>query len=103
MLVVERGAMEPGHSLALAFDTPGADFMRGVEVGRLWEQLKGEAAVEQELHVSNAEMVLRLAEATGRRVRVSELDDTWMLATFEAPRWAAERIRPLDDPQCDGC
>jgi hypothetical protein len=29
-------------------------------------------------------MVLRLAEATGRSVHSEELDDTWLLVTFEA-------------------
>jgi hypothetical protein len=62
--------MESGHSLALAFDTDTMDFARGVEVGRLWEQLKEDPeAITQNVMAENAEMMLRLAEATGRAVR----------------------------------
>ena len=28
------------YALALAFDTDSPEFVRGVEIGRLWEQLK---------------------------------------------------------------
>lgn len=74
-----------GYSCAVEFDTSGADFVRGVEVGRLWEMLKTrEDTFEEIVHASNAEMVLRLSEATGRRVRSQELDETWILAVFDA-------------------
>jgi hypothetical protein len=74
-----------GHSLALALDTHGSDFVRGVEVGRLWEQLKSDELVAQQVHASNAEMLLRMAEATGRPLQADVLDDTWLLAHFDAP------------------
>lgn len=72
-------------SCVLKFDTAGSDFVRGVEVGRLWETLKTEdGPVEEIVHASNAEMIFRLSEATERAVRSEELDDTWLLVTFDA-------------------
>lgn len=75
-----------GYACALEFDTDATAFIRGVEVGRLWEILKNnpEEPVEEFLHASNAEMILRMAEATGRSARSEELDDTWLLVTFDA-------------------
>ncbi len=78
------------HSLALAFDTSAADFVRGVEVGRLWEQLKSDEPVVQEVHASNAEMLLRMAERTQRSLRAAEASDTWLIAHFDAPQEAPE-------------
>jgi len=74
-----------GYACALEFDTTTTDFVRGVEIGRLWEILKNSSeAVEEVVHASNAEMVLRVAEATGRLARSEELDDTWLLVSFAA-------------------
>ena len=74
-----------GYNCALAFDVSNADFVRGVEVGRVWEILKYvEEPVEEVVHASNAEMMLRIAEATGRSVRSEELDDTWLVVIFSA-------------------
>lgn len=70
------------YSLALAFDTGGSDFVRGVEIGRLWEMLKTEDGLEQTVHASNAEMVLRLGEATERPVCSEDLDDHWIVVRF---------------------
>jgi hypothetical protein len=77
--------MDDAYALALAFDTNASEFIRGVEVGRLWEQLKSEQGpIEEVVHASNAEMVLRLSEATDRAVRAEELDETWLQVTFDA-------------------
>lgn len=55
------------HALAVAFDTGDPEFARGVEVGRLWERLRAEPEpVVEMVHVGNAEMVLRIAEALQR-------------------------------------
>lgn len=84
------------YACALEFDTAAADFVRGVEVGRLWEILKGTPGeVEEIVHASNAEMILRIAEATGRGVRSQELDATWLLVTFSG---AERRSRPAPEP-----
>lgn len=71
-------------SLALAFDRDTPDFAHGVEVGRLWEQLHADPyeSVEQEVHAANAEMLMRLAEATGRRFEAEQHDDVWMTVRF---------------------
>ncbi|MEA2440667.1 MAG: hypothetical protein QOH76_2091 [Thermoleophilaceae bacterium] len=73
-----------GYACALRFDTNASEFVRGVEVGRLWEIVnRSDEAVEEFVHASNAEMVLRIAEATGRVARSEELDGGWLLVTFE--------------------
>lgn len=75
--------MESGHSLALAFDTDTVDFARGVEVGRLWEQLRTDSdAITQNVMAENAEMMLRLGEATGRAVSSIELPYDRIEVTF---------------------
>jgi hypothetical protein len=73
---------EIGHFLTLAFDTSGSDFVRGVEVGRLWEQLKSDEPVTGQMHTSNAEMLLRIADSTGRELTTETLDDTWLQVHF---------------------
>lgn len=74
-----------GFTCALQFDTSASEFVRGVEIGRLWEALKLESGpVEEYVHASNAEMILRLSEATGRAVSSEDLDETWLRVTFEA-------------------
>lgn len=75
--------MPDGYSIALPFDTAGADFVRGIEIGRLWEMLKADEEIEEQvLHASNAEMILRVAEATERAVIARELDDCWLAVAF---------------------
>jgi maleate cis-trans isomerase len=74
---------DEGYSLALPFDTDNEEFVRGVEIGRLWEKLKNEDGIVIEtIHLSNAEMVIRIAEALERPVVSEEIDDTWMTVTF---------------------
>jgi hypothetical protein len=73
------------YALVLPFDTDNPEFIRGVEVGRLWENLKAEPGpYEATVHLSNAEMVIRIAEAQNRTVESEELDDTWMNVKFGA-------------------
>jgi hypothetical protein len=76
-----RGSM--GHTCLLSFDTDDPEFARGFEIGRLWALLRSsEDAVVETTHASNTEMMLRLAEATDRRVRAVDLDDHWVEVTF---------------------
>lgn len=63
------------YGLALAFDSDDPEFARGVEVGRLWEQLKDPEPLEQTIHAGNVEMAVRMAEATGRRMVVEDSPD----------------------------
>lgn len=67
------------YALALAFDTDDPEFVRGVEVGRLWEQLKAGDADGQMFHATNAEMVMRMAESLDLDVRAEDVDETWMV------------------------
>ena len=76
-----------GYKIALEFDTATPDFVRGVEIGRLWEILtRTPGPVAEIIHASNAEMVQHLAERIGRAVRSEELDGTWILVAFDAAR-----------------
>jgi hypothetical protein len=72
-----------GHACLLPFDTEDAEFARGFEAGRLWALLRTtDDEVVETVHAVNAEMILRLGEATGRHVRAVDLDDNWIEATF---------------------
>lgn len=69
----------------LEFDSDSEELVRGVEIGRIWERLK---FVDEEVcvvvHTANAEMMLRIAEATGRSVQSDEHDGRWMTVIFAA-------------------
>jgi hypothetical protein len=82
--------------LALAFDGDSPDFAHGVEIGRLWEQLRFEPdeAVEQLVHAVNAEMCMRIGEALGRPFEADVLDDVWM----EVRYGPAELTTTQEDP-----
>lgn len=72
-----------GHACLLPFDTDDAEFARGFEAGRLWALLRSdEDEIVECIHASNAEMVMRLAEATERSVVATELGHDWLKATF---------------------
>ena len=74
-----------GFACALRFDTTASDFVRGVEVGRLWEMLKNDGEpVAEIIHASNAEMLMRVGEAYCRAVQSEELGDGWLLVKFDA-------------------
>ncbi len=80
-----------GHELLLAFDTDSAEFVRGFELGRLWATLRlnPDDPVEEYAHAINAEMLLRLAEATGRGVQSEELGDDWLFVRFSPTEMTA--------------
>lgn len=72
-----------GHACLLPFDTDDAEFARGFEAGRLWVLLRdSDDEVVECIHASNAEMAMRLAEATERSVVATELGHDWLEATF---------------------
>lgn len=76
---------EDGHACLLHFDTDEWEFSRGFEIGRAWTLLREDPGAQSfELHGSNAEMVMRVAEAEGRDVRSEELGAGWITAYFEA-------------------
>jgi hypothetical protein len=68
----------------LAFDTDNEDFVRGFEAGRIWVLMEENPDKLPGLifHSVNAEMVMRMLEAKGLKLRAKFTDDeTWM--TFE--------------------
>lgn len=74
------------YSLLLPFATDDPLFAHGFEMGRLWtllrEVLSDHDEYECHCHVENAEMALRIAEATSRTVRSEELGDGWLSLAF---------------------
>jgi len=69
--------------LLLPFDTDSHDFVRGFELGRLWWILHTDSGeVWETVHASNAEMILRIGEATGREVFSEEVGDDWLHVQF---------------------
>jgi hypothetical protein len=81
-----------GHAMLLPFDTDSVEFVRGFELGRIWALLRvaPEEPVEELAHVVNAEMLMRLGEATGREVTSEEIGDGWLLASFAPANVVAE-------------
>lgn len=71
----------------LAFDSDHPEFMRGVEVGMHFMMLQdAELPARVVVHLSNAEMMLRIAEALGLACSSQEVDDEYMVLTyFELP------------------
>ena len=70
----------------LHFDSEDPEFARGFETGRVWSQLQadpGEPVIEI-VHSANAEMLIRMGEATGRAFEADELGDGWMEIRFAA-------------------
>lgn len=74
--------------LLLAFDRDGSDFIDGFEMGRLWNRAQTEPEEFGEIvHARNAEMVMRIAEATNREFESTDLDDAFVDVEF-GPRAA---------------
>lgn len=75
-----------GHACLLQFDSDHAEFARGFEAGRLWSLLRAhpEEEFEEYAHGDNAEMLLRIGEATERPVQAEELGDGWLLVSYGA-------------------
>lgn len=71
--------------LLLAFDTDDPEFVRGFECGRIWSELRScedTALGPYTMHASNAEMAIRIAEASGRIASSEELDATRIDVVF---------------------
>lgn len=66
------------YGLVLRFDTDDPEFVRGFELGQLWERIERDGAVSQLIHAENAEMVMRIAESKGLRFRAEYAGDGWM-------------------------
>lgn len=62
------------YELVLSLDGYSHDFVMGFEMGRLWEQFRNDEPFEQTIHAQNIEIVMRMAEATGRVMYVEDLE-----------------------------
>jgi hypothetical protein len=72
-----------GFELVVGFDQDAPEYARGVEVGMLYQRLRSEPRpVTATVHISNAEMALRLAEACSASARAEELGGDWMTVTY---------------------
>lgn len=75
--------MSEAYELVVAFDRIGEDFARGVEVGMTQQRLRSEPLpLSATMHVTNAEMAIRMAEAKGCPVRAEPLSDEWLAVYF---------------------
>ena len=59
----------------LRFDTDDPEFARGFEMGILWERINSSGSCHMAISAANAEMVMRVAKATGCQFVGHELDD----------------------------
>jgi hypothetical protein len=59
----------------LRFDTDDPEFQRGFEIGVLWERLVTDGACNMAVSASNAEMVIRVAQAFGCQFSGREIED----------------------------
>lgn len=67
----------------MPFDTDSPEFIRGFECGHVWTKLRETNERSFTIHWTNAEMMLRVAEALGLTVTAEALDDAWSEVTFE--------------------
>ncbi len=68
--------------LVCPFDTDDPEFTRGFEAGVLWATLRSGEPCEATIHGTNAEMAMRMAEATGRPFCGEDLGDDWLAVSF---------------------
>lgn len=74
-----------GWGLVLAFDTDDFEFVRGMEAGIVWGALQKLDATESHevfVHGYNAEMMVRISEATNRHIETQDTDPDWMSVKF---------------------
>ena len=69
----------------LPFDTDSTEFARGFEAGRLWALVQSDPdrPVEDVLiHAANAEMAMRIGEASGRPFQAVDLGGAWLSISY---------------------
>lgn len=72
-----------GGELLLAFDNVSRRFAHGFEAGHVWTRMRYGDLGPHTMHQTNAEMVLRMAEACDLDVRSELCDDgVWMHVEF---------------------
>ena len=82
-----------GYNLILAFDSDDPEFRRGFEAALVyrdaWELERG-TEFERQIHANNAEMVMRIAEATGCTFSAQEAEGDWVSVTVVKERGDTE-------------
>lgn len=73
----------PEYRLLLPFDTDDPEFRRGVEVGMMWAHLSATDRRDFTIHADNVEMAIRLAESLGFQHRSEDLNDDWVVVTYD--------------------
>lgn len=69
------------YACILEFDSDSTEFARGFEAGMLWGRMIHEGGIAQMIHASNAEMVIRMAEAYGRVFAGEPVGEDWVRVT----------------------
>src|SRR4051794_1395182 len=71
----------------LPFDTDSTEFARGFEAGRLWELVRADPTRPVDdvlIHAANAEMAMRIGEASGRPFHAVDLGGAWLSISYAA-------------------
>lgn len=74
-----------GFALVLKFDNVEPEFAYGFECGRVWGllQMYPASEINEIMHSENAEMILRMAEATKRRVIATSISEIHVEVVFQ--------------------
>jgi len=73
---------EDQMDLICPFDSDDPEFVRGFEIGALWERLKNGPPCQATIHATNAEMVIRLAAAADMGFSAEDLGGDWVHVEF---------------------
>lgn len=76
--MIPVGGSQDELKLVCPFDTDDPEFVRGFEMGMLWERMKRDQPFDMMVHATNAEMVMRLADAAGRPFSGEEIGEDWV-------------------------
>lgn len=75
--------MEGKYILMLQFDSDNPEFTRGFEAGIIYNKCQNNIdVVDQNIHASNSEMVIRICELFEKKFVGQLLDDDWMCITI---------------------
>ncbi len=81
------------YNLILAFDNDEPEFRRGFEAALIYRDawgLERGSGFERTVHANNAEMIMRIAEATGCTFSAQEVVGDWVVVTLTKERGDTE-------------
>lgn len=82
---LENLGEDDDYSCVLPFDTDDPEFVRGFQIGQLWERLNHQPHAVGMVFTRSAEMVMRMAERKGLPFTATIYDDEWTLAAIGLP------------------